>query len=200
MSREKQEENDLNLKLGNDFDKILEGLVTDVTSAELFDKMEILNEEQFGKAYASMQASLAGLMKDNTVAIPQVVVYDKATGIAGSIDLLLIEPDGKVRVVDLKTSNHLQTTYDLQAAVYGKCYEECYGKKANRYGILWLKSSKRKAAQGKMQGKGWEMYESSRTQEENLDIFKTVKKLFDLENPKHKPVFTEFRTQAKRKL
>ena len=43
------------------------------------------------------------------------------------------------------------------------------------------------------------MYESSRTQEENLDIFKTVKKLFDLENPKHKPVFTEFRTQAKRK-
>ena len=51
-----------------------------------------------------------------------------------------------------------------------------------------------------MQGKGWEMYESSRTQEENLEIFKTVKTLFDLENPKHKPVFTEFRTQVKRKL
>ena len=59
---------------------------------------------------------------------------------------------------------------------------------------------KDKAAKGKMQGKGWEMYESSRSQEENLDIFLTVKKLFDLENPKHKPVFTEFRTQAKRKL
>ena len=49
-----------------------------------------------------------------------------------------------------------------------------------------------------MQGKGWEMYESSRTQEENLDIFLTVKKLFDLENPKHSPVFTEFKTTAKR--
>jgi hypothetical protein len=34
----------------------------------------------------------------------------------------------------------------------------------------------------------------------NIDIFMTVKKLFDLENPKHSPVFTEFRTQAKREL
>jgi hypothetical protein len=63
-----------------------------------------------------------------------------------------------------------------------------------------LKSNKRKSAEGKIQGKNWEMYESSRTQEENLDIFTTVKKLFDLENPKHKPAFTEFRTQAKRNL
>ena len=44
------------------------------------------------------------------------------------------------------------------------------------------------------------MYESSRNQEENLEIFKTVKKLFDLENPKHKPAFTEFRTSARRIL
>ena len=51
-----------------------------------------------------------------------------------------------------------------------------------------------------MQGKGWEMYESKRTQEENLDIFNTVKKLFDLENPQHKPIFTEFKTNAKRNL
>jgi hypothetical protein len=44
------------------------------------------------------------------------------------------------------------------------------------------------------------MVESSRSQEDNLDIFKTVKKLFDLENPTHKPIFTEFKTQVKRKL
>ena len=130
MSREKQEENDLNLKLGNDFDKILEGLVTDVSSADLFDKMEILNEEQFGKAYASMQASLAGLMRDNTVAIPQVVVYDKATGIAGSIDLLLIEPNGKVRVVDLKTSK-----YSKNDPFYKTILKEVNAKDPN-FGIL----------------------------------------------------------------
>ena len=44
------------------------------------------------------------------------------------------------------------------------------------------------------------MYESKRTQEENIDIFLTVKRLFDLENPNHKPIFTEFKTTAKRKL
>ena len=51
-----------------------------------------------------------------------------------------------------------------------------------------------------MQGKGWEMVESPRTREENLDIFLTVKKLFDLENPQHSPSFTEFKTTVKRKL
>jgi hypothetical protein len=51
-----------------------------------------------------------------------------------------------------------------------------------------------------MQGKGWEVYESPRTQEENLDIFMTVKKLFDLENPSLSPSFTEFKTTAKRKM
>ena len=51
-----------------------------------------------------------------------------------------------------------------------------------------------------IQGKGWELHESKRTQEENLDVFKTVKKLFDLENPRHSPIFTEFKTTAKRIL
>ena len=84
--------------------------------------------------------------------------------------------------------------------MYAQCYEECYGKKADRVGILWLKSSKRKSSKEKMTGKNWEMYESSRTQEENLKIFETVRTLFDLENPYEKPSFTSFRTTAKRKL
>ena len=47
---------------------------------------------------------------------------------------------------------------------------------------------------------GWEMYESSRSQEDNLNIYKAVRTLFDIENPNHKPAFTEFRTTAKRNL
>jgi hypothetical protein len=133
----------------------------------------------------------------------EVHLFSDELKVAGTCDMVCeIEIDGKTElwIIDFKTSNHLQTTYDLQTAIYGKCYEECFGKKADRYGVLWLKSSKRKAAAGKIQGKNWEMYESKRTQEENLDIFKTVKKLFDLENPKHSPIFTEFKTNAKRKL
>jgi hypothetical protein len=135
----------------------------------------------------------------------EVHLFSDELKVAGTCDMVCeIEIDGKTElwIIDFKTSNHLQTTYDLQTAIYGKCYEECYGKKADRYGVLWLKSKSRGADKtGKrLKGKNWEMYESSRTQEENIDIFNTVKKLFDLENPKHKPIFTEFRTQAKRKL
>jgi len=129
----------------------------------------------------------------------EVHLFSDELKIAGTCDLI-VEMNGELWLLDLKTSNQLQTVYELQTAVYGQCYEECFGKKIDRYGILWLKSSKRGAKKDKMQGKGWEVVESSRTFEENIDIFKTVKRLFDLENPTHSPVFTEFRTTAKREL
>jgi hypothetical protein len=129
----------------------------------------------------------------------EVHLFSDELKVAGTCDMVC-EIGDELWIIDFKTSNNLQTTYDLQAAVYGQMYKECFGKEPNRYGILWLKSNKRKGSTGRMQGKGWEMYESSRTQEENLDIFKTVKKLFDLENPTHKPIFTQFKTQVKRKL
>jgi hypothetical protein len=129
----------------------------------------------------------------------EVHIFSDVLKVAGTCDLI-VEINGETWLLDLKTSNQLQTTYELQTAVYGQCYEECFGKKIDRFGILWLKSSKRKSSKGKMQGKGWEIVESSRTFEENIDIFKTVKRLFDLENPTHSPVFTEFRTVAKRNI
>jgi ATP-dependent exoDNAse (exonuclease V) beta subunit len=129
----------------------------------------------------------------------EVHLFSDVLKVAGTCDLI-VEIDGKLWLLDLKTSNQLQTTYELQTAVYGQCYEECFGRKIDHYGILWLKSSKRGAKKDKMQGKGWEVVESTRSFEENIDIFKTVKCLFDLENPTHSPVFTEFRTVAKRNL
>ena len=127
----------------------------------------------------------------------EVHLFSDELKIAGTC-LMVCEINGEVWVIDFKTSNHLQTTYDLQTAIYSQCFEECYGKKVNRSGVLWLKSSKRGPKKGVMQGKGWEMYESKRSQEDNLNIYRAVRTLFDIENPKHKPAFTEFRTTAKR--
>ena len=129
----------------------------------------------------------------------EVHLFSDELKVAGTCDLIC-EIDDELWLIDFKTSNHIQTTYELQTAVYTQCYEECYGKKVEKQGILWLKSSKRKAAKDKMQGKGWEIVTPKRTQEENIDIFKTVKKLFDLENPNHNPIFTEFKTKVKRDL
>ena len=129
----------------------------------------------------------------------EIHLFSDKLKIAGTCDMVC-EINGELWIIDFKTSNHLQTTYDLQTAIYAKCFEECFGKKVDRTGILWLKSSKRRAKKDKMQGKGWEMYESPRTQEDNLNIYKAVRTLFDIENPNHKLAFTEFRTTAKRDL
>ena len=135
----------------------------------------------------------------HTLIEAEIHLFSDELKIAGTCDMVC-EINGELWVIDFKTSNHLQTTYDLQTAIYAKCFEECFGKKVDRIGVLWLKSSKRRAKKGKMQGKGWEMYESPRTQEDNLNIYRAVRTLFDIENPNHKPAFTEFRTTAKRDL
>jgi len=129
----------------------------------------------------------------------EVHLFSDELKVAGTCDLVC-EIDGKIWLLDLKTSNYIQTTYEIQTAVYGQCYEECYGKKIDNYGILWLKSSKRKLNVEKMSGKGWEVVLPTRTFEENIDIFKTVRRLFDLENPNDSPIFTEFKTSVKRVL
>jgi len=127
----------------------------------------------------------------------EVHLFSDELKVAGTCDLIC-EINDELWVLDVKTSNHIQPTYELQTAVYTQCYKECYGKDAQRQGILWLKSSKRGPKKDKMQGKGWEVVESERTQEENLNIFKTVRTLFDLENPTSSPSFESFKTTAKR--
>jgi len=127
----------------------------------------------------------------------EVHLFSDELKVAGTCDMVC-EINDELWVIDFKTSNQIQTTYELQTAVYTQCYKECYGKDAQRNGILWLKSSKRGSKKDKMQGKGWEIVEPERTFEENIEIFKTVRKLFDLENPTSSPSFESFRTTAKR--
>jgi ATP-dependent exoDNAse (exonuclease V) beta subunit len=128
----------------------------------------------------------------------EVHLFSDELKVAGTCDLIC-EIDRELWLIDFKTSNQVHSTYPLQTAVYSQCYKECYGKEIQRQGILWLKSTKRKANKEKMQGKGWEIVESERSQEENLEIFKIVKCLFDIENPDAAPAYETFRTSAKRK-
>jgi len=135
----------------------------------------------------------------------EVHLFSDKIQVAGTCDLVCeIEIDGKMErwIIDFKTSNHLQTTYDLQSAIYAQCYEECYGKKIDRIGVLWLKSKSRgEDKSGKrLKGKNWEVYESPRTQEENIEILNHVKALFDIENPKPKPHTNTFKTSSKRNI
>ena len=127
----------------------------------------------------------------------EVHLFSDELKVAGTCDLIC-EIDDKLWLLDVKTSNHMQSTYELQTSIYGQCYKECYGKDIDNYGILWLKSSKRGPRKDKLQGKKWEVYESPRSIDENLKIYSNVRALFDLENPVLKPLSEKYRTSVKK--
>ena len=78
--------------------------------------------------------------------------------------------NGEKWLLDIKTSNSLHASQDLQLAAYAQAWNETFEEKIEKTGIIWLKSSKRGEGKGdKMQGKGWEIYEPTRTFEENLN-------------------------------
>ena len=125
----------------------------------------------------------------------EVFLYSDALNIAGTCDLVCKIND-EICVIDIKTSNHLQITYELQSAIYARCFEECYDQKVDKVGILWLKSPKRSYKEGKLQCKGWEVFESPRSMDENIEIYKHVRAIFDLENPTLKPISEKWPTSV----
>ena len=125
----------------------------------------------------------------------EVFLYSDALNIAGTCDLVCKIND-EICVIDIKTSNHLQITYELQSAIYARCFEECYDQKVDKVGILWLKSPKRSYKEGVLQGKGWEVFESKRSMDENIEIYKHVRAIFDSENPTLKPISEKWPTSV----
>ena len=61
---------------------------------------------------------------------------------AGTADLV-VKMDGEIWLLDLKTSNSLHKSYDLQLSAYAKGLEEAKGIKIERTGIVWLKANTR---------------------------------------------------------
>jgi hypothetical protein len=108
---------------------------------------------------------------------------------AGTCDLV-VEINGERWLLDLKTSNAIHTAMDLQLAAYTQAWNETFKEKIDRVGIIWLKSSKRK--NGYLQGKGWEIYEPSRSIEDSFKLFEHVHELFKLENPNPQPTQDSF--------
>lgn len=122
----------------------------------------------------------------------EIHLFSEKFKIAGTCDLV-IRLNGVLWLIDLKTSNNLHISYDLQIAAYAQCWNEMFpDNKIQRTGVLWLKSGKHKASkiEHKVQGKGWELYESPRSIKQNWNYFKIIQKLYKLENPKIDPYET----------
>ena len=134
--------------------------------------------------------------KPSIIAAEEFTFSDKYK-YAGTADLI-VEMDGERWLLDVKTSNNLHRSYDLQLAAYAKAWEEMFGQKIDRTGILWLKSTKRGPSkkEGIYQGKGWEIKQIDKI-DENFDLFQTIYSLYKLDNPVTEPIYNSYPTKVK---
>jgi hypothetical protein len=106
---------------------------------------------------------------------------------AGTADLV-VRMFENIWLLDLKTSNSLHTSYDLQLAAYAQAWNETHDEKVTHTGILWVKANTRSEGKGdKIQGKGWEL-KFVNDIEKNFKMFKNIYEIYTLENPNFKPV------------
>lgn len=112
-------------------------------------------------------------------------------GFAGTLDRIC-RIDGKVYVLDIKTSNGIYNSYWLQIAAYKELYTR--GIKASSglpkvdgVAILWLNAKTRTYGKnGTIQGPGWQMV-SKEDSDGDWDLFQSVQKLWNAEHEDDKP-------------
>ncbi len=116
---------------------------------------------------------------------------------AGTADLV-VKMHGEIWLLDIKTSNSVHKSFDLQLSAYAKGLEEAKGIKIQRTGIIWLKAHSRGPSKQKnvIQGKGWKVLQIDEI-EENFELFKMIYKLYSLENPNTEPIYNSYPTALK---
>jgi hypothetical protein len=116
---------------------------------------------------------------------------------AGTADIIC-KINGKIWLLDIKTSNSLHTSYDLQLAAYAKAWSETHNEPIEETGILWLKAATRgEDKKGeKIQGAGWQLKVISDI-DRNFEMFLKIRDIYHLENPDSKPVTQTLPTTIK---
>lgn len=162
------------------------------------EKIQFLNEDGYSRYSLDVWKMILKFHEfwtnyQPTLIESEIHLYSDLYTYAGTCDLV-VEINGEKWLLDIKTSNSLHVSQDLQLSAYAQAWNELFEEKIERIGIIWLKSSKRgeDKKNNKIQGKGWEIYESDKTIEENFKIFQYVHELYKLEHPAPKPINDDF--------
>jgi len=106
----------------------------------------------------------------------------------GTLDRI-IKINGKITLIDIKTSNYLHNHFWLQMAAYVKLFEENNPDfKVEQIGILWLNAKTR--SDGKkdtIQGTGWQLKFPEKSIADYWELFQAVHKLWNIEFGSLKP-------------
>ena len=134
--------------------------------------------------------------KPELISSEQFVWSDKYK-YAGTADIVC-KIKGEVWLLDLKTSNSIHKSYDLQLASYAKALKESRDVEIERTGIIWLKAKCRGPSKqkGVMQGKGWKVLQVDEI-EKNVKLFQNIYELYQLENPNTEPIYNSYPTTIK---
>lgn len=122
-------------------------------------------------------------------------VFSDKYKFAGTTDIIC-RMDGKIWLLDIKTSNHLHTTMDLQLSAYVKAWNEMHNECIEEAGILWLKSKAHKENNKKVQGKGWEL-KPIEDINKSFDMFMKIYDVYNMENKNTKPYIESLPTSIK---
>ena len=159
--------------------------------------------DQYGKAEYSLDvwklilkfADFWNTQKPELI-VSEYHVFSDEYKYAGTADLI-VKMNEKIWLLDIKTSNSLHTSYDLQLVAYAKAWNETHDTPIEETGIIWLKANTRGEGKGdKIQGKGWELKHIS-----NIDInfkyFTNIYDIYRLENPNMRPMTESLPTSIK---
>lgn len=109
-------------------------------------------------------------------------------GFGGTLDRI-IKLNGKLILIDIKTSNYLHNHFWLQMAAYVKLWEEKNpGQRIDEIAILWLNAKTR--TEGKkdtIQGHGWQLKSAEKSIDEYWELFQATHKLWLIEFGSLKP-------------
>jgi hypothetical protein len=106
---------ELNRNYGTSIDLLLQNIILDKPFKEAIVGIDNINEEALKGIFNVLQAYVNSLRRDGSIIFTQFAVGDKASKIAGSLDLIVISPQGKIKIIDLKSSkNSVKTSnYDI---------------------------------------------------------------------------------------
>lgn len=95
-----------NRAIGTNVDKLLQGIILGKDFQESSEGITDMDQATLKNIFTILQAYIDGLTRDGSIVVTQVAMGDPNSKIAGSLDLLVISPTGRLRVVDLKVSKN----------------------------------------------------------------------------------------------
>lgn len=93
----------INREVGTQLHTIMEGIIMGKSFKDIEDT-PLLPDHVKGMVYNALQELVRNLKEDGSILIPETIITHKDKGIATSIDIIKIKPDGTRTIVDLKTS------------------------------------------------------------------------------------------------